>query len=68
MGNPLSPLLGRSPIPSMESPITLNSLPLISFPMGIFIGLSVATAIAPLLNPSEESIAIVRTIFSPICA
>ena len=68
MGRPLSPLFGRSPIPSMESPITLNNLPLISFPIGIFIGLSVATTLAPLLSPSEESIAIVLTIFSPICA
>ena len=55
------------PMPSIASPTTLNNLPLISVPIGIKIGLPVVETSIPLFNPSVESIATARIVFSPMC-
>ena len=65
IGNPSS--VGRFSIPSIASPITLKTLPLMFSPAGILIGAPVATTSTPLLIPSVVSIAIALTVSSPMC-
>ena len=47
--------------------MTLRMRPKVSGPTGTEIGAPVSTALNPLTRPSVVSIAIVRTVFSPIC-
>ena len=65
IGN-LSFVFGLS-IPSMASPTTLKSLPLISSPIGIEIGCPKSTTSIPLLRPSVPVIDMVLTLSSPKC-
>ena len=53
--------------PSIPSPITLIKRPRVSGPTGTVMGQPVSFAFVPLINPSVESIAIVRTEESPKC-
>ncbi|MNT34989.1 hypothetical protein D3C72_1709980 [compost metagenome] len=60
-------VLSKFLIPSMASPTTLNTRPLISSPIGILIGAPVSTTFIPRTKPSVASIEIVRTRSSPKC-
>ena len=51
----------------MGSLMTFMILPSTSGPTGTYIGYPVSVTICPLVNPSVESSAIVRTVFPPIC-
>ena len=55
------------PCSSTGSPTTFKILPNVEFPTGTEIGAPASSTIAPLTNPSELSIAIVLTVFSPRC-
>ena len=55
------------PMPSMASPVTLSSRPLIWLPMGMEMGLPDRVTSMPRMRPSVESIAMVRTESSPMC-
>src|SRR5215813_6846199 len=50
----------------MASPITLNMRPSVSTPTGTLIGDPVATTTSPRRKPSVESIAMQRTVLSPV--
>ena len=65
IGRPFS--LSRFSIPSIASPTTLNTLPLMASPIGIFIGAPVAVTSTPLLIPSVDSIEIALIVSSPMC-
>ena len=52
--------------PSIESPMTLKRRPLTCSPVGIEIGAPRQRTFMPLRNPSVESIAMVRMVFSPM--
>ena len=55
------------PFSSTGSPTTFNILPNVGFPTGTDIGDPTSSTTAPLTSPSELSMAIVLTVFSPRC-
>ena len=61
------PLRSSSPRPSIGSPVTFITRPLIWAPVGMVIGEPVVSTAIPLLRPSVESIAMVLTVSSPMC-
>ena len=65
MGSRVSASTG--PFSSTGSPTTLSTRPSVAGPTGIVIGLPVSVASTPRRRPSVESIATVRTTFSPRC-
>ena len=65
MGRRALVLIG--PASSIGSPITFIMRPSVSTPTGTVIELSVSRTAWPRTKPSVESIAMVRTVFSPKC-
>ena len=61
------PFLSSSPMPSMQSPVTFITRPLICAPTGMVIGSKVLVTSMPLWSPSVLSIATVLTVSSPMC-
>ena len=62
-----APVLSSSSMPSMLSPVTFMTRPLICAPVGIVMGAKVLVTSRPLCRPSVLSIATVRTVSSPMC-
>lgn len=58
--------VSTGPLSSMGSPMTLMILPRVIGPTGILIGVPVSLQAWPRIKPSVPSIAMVRTVFSPV--
>ena len=62
-----APLSSKAGMPSMASPTTFMTLPRICAPTGMVMGFPVETTFMPRCSPSVLSMAMVRTVSSPMC-